>query len=48
MSIESIKPVYELKGHQASVLTVEYAKDSFLGEQVLASGSGNIFSSLAA
>jgi hypothetical protein len=44
MSIESIKPLYELKGHQAPVLTVEYAETSFLGNQVLASGSGNFFS----
>lgn len=41
MSIKNIQPLYELKGHQASVLAVEYAKKFFLGEHILASGSGN-------
>jgi hypothetical protein len=40
MSIKNVQPLFELKGHQASVLTVEYARKSFLGEHVLASGSG--------
>lgn len=43
MSIESIKPLCELKGHKAPVLAVEYADISFLGNQVLASGSGKLF-----
>lgn len=41
MSIKGIHPLHSLKGHQAPVLTVEYAKDSFLGQYLLASGSGN-------
>lgn len=40
MSIEQIEPLCELKGHQAPVLTVEYSGASFLGEHILASGSG--------
>ncbi|GAN07531.1 conserved hypothetical protein [Mucor ambiguus] len=39
MSIKSIHPLHSLKGHQAPVLTVEYAKESFLGQDLLASGS---------
>ncbi|CAO3642987.1 unnamed protein product [Mucor fragilis] len=39
MSIKGIHPLHSLKGHQAPVLTVEYAKDSFLGQYLLASGS---------
>ncbi|KAI8640698.1 WD40-repeat-containing domain protein [Parasitella parasitica] len=39
MSIKSINPLHDLKGHQASVIAVEYSKKSFLGEHLLASGS---------
>ncbi|KAG2199664.1 hypothetical protein INT47_005189 [Mucor saturninus] len=39
MSIKSITPLFDLKGHEASVLAVEYAKTSLLGEHILASGS---------
>ncbi|KAK4521878.1 Glutathione gamma-glutamylcysteinyltransferase [Mucor velutinosus] len=39
MSIKGIHPLHSLKGHQAAVLTVEYAKNSFLGQDLLASGS---------
>ncbi|EPB89999.1 hypothetical protein HMPREF1544_03111 [Mucor circinelloides 1006PhL] len=39
MSIKGINPLHSLKGHQAPVLTVEYAKTSFLGQDLLASGS---------
>lgn len=41
-SIEPIQPLYELKGHQAPVLTVEYSGASCLGERILASGSGKV------
>lgn len=41
MRIKNIEPLFQLKGHQASVLAVEYAKTSILGEHILASGSGN-------
>lgn len=40
MSIKGISPLHSLKGHQAPVITVEYAKTSFLGQDLLASGSG--------
>ncbi|KAI8376254.1 WD40-repeat-containing domain protein [Radiomyces spectabilis] len=35
----SLVKVGELKGHQASVCCIEYARQSFLGDHVLASGS---------
>lgn len=40
MSIKTIEPLVELKGHKAPVLAVEYVKNSPLGEHILASGSG--------
>lgn len=40
MSIKTIGPLVELKGHKAPVLAVEYVKNSPLGEHILASGSG--------
>lgn len=46
MSIKNIEPLFKLKGHQASVIAVEYAKNSFLGEHILASGSGKIYASI--
>lgn len=48
MNVKPIEPLFELKGHQASVLTVEYSKSSFLGEHILASGSGNKYKPFAA
>ncbi|GAA5803620.1 hypothetical protein HPULCUR_009103 [Helicostylum pulchrum] len=39
MSIKTIEPLVELKGHKAPVLAVEYVKNSPLGEHILASGS---------
>lgn len=43
MSIKPIEPSFELKGHQAAVIAVEYAEKSFLGQHILASGSGKIY-----
>ncbi|KAI9473690.1 MAG: WD40-repeat-containing domain protein [Benjaminiella poitrasii] len=39
MSIKNITPLFELKGHQGPVLTVDYSENSFVGSYALASGS---------
>jgi hypothetical protein len=41
MDIEHLTPVTQLKGHRAPVITLRHAKKSFLGDKILASGSGN-------
>lgn len=42
MSVDNniLQPKIQLKGHTAPVLCVKYAKDTFLGSDILASGSG--------
>lgn len=36
----TIRPLHELKGHKAPVLTLDYSDKTFLGDSTLASGSG--------
>lgn len=36
----NMKPLHELKGHKAPVVTLDYSAKNFIGEHVLASGSG--------
>lgn len=36
----TIKPLHELKGHKAPVLTLDYSDKTFFGDNTLASGSG--------
>ncbi|KAI8356180.1 WD40-repeat-containing domain protein [Blakeslea trispora] len=37
--MQVLEPTIELKGHKGSVISLEYSKDSILGDHVLASGS---------
>lgn len=36
----TLEPTAQLKGHKEAVLCLRHAKESFLGNRVLASGSG--------
>lgn len=39
-SMQESKPLQQLKGHKRSVICLDYAKKSFVGAELLASGSG--------